>query len=521
MSKIILTDILTDGELKISSGNRLDLSPSNSYLQLPKGTTLERPANASNGEIRYNTDLKTVEYYDGTQWQEIEIPKDSNEITKAGLVLHLDAGDIESYPGNGNRWSNLNGTIDGTINGGFTYNSNNNGIITFNGSTGHVVLQRPPSITTSGNMTICMWARWTTVGTTTASIQILIDNNHTGSVGFVIQDRPDLAGTPLTASGGLTSTFRVGDGNWHFIAITLLGTSRARMYIDGVLNASNTGSGINPVEANINIANWGRGGRHLNGSIAQTLIYDRELTPGEIWKNYVALAPRFGINPIPSIVTNGLVLNLDAANYQSYPRSGTTWTDLSGQGNNGTLVNGVEYNNSEGGNLIFDGVNDYVDCGNTASLSAIGGTTNITVSGWAYYTAYGGGGQPYSVITAKGSPWTWLLENPLNTFRFRITAGGADVNVADTSTHLLNTWYNVVGTYDGSNMRIYVNGVLKNTRAQTGTLATNTVTAKIGTFQGTNYNVTGKISNISVYNRALSDAEITQNFNAFRTRYGV
>jgi hypothetical protein len=223
----------------------------------------------------------------------------------------------------------------------------------------------------------------------------------------------------------------------------------------------------------------------------------------------------------PSLVTSGLTLCLDAANPKSYPGTGTTWTDLSGNGNNGTLVNGVGYNSGNLGSLSFDGVNDYVDCGNTTSLSAIGGTTNITVSGWAYYTAYGGGGQPYSVITVKGNPWTWLLENPSNTFRFRITAGGSDVNVADTSTHLLNTWYNVVGTYDGSNMRIYVNGVLKNTVAQTGTLATNAVTAKIGTFQGTNYNLTGRISNVSIYNRALTASEIQQNFNALRGRFSI
>lgn len=222
-----------------------------------------------------------------------------------------------------------------------------------------------------------------------------------------------------------------------------------------------------------------------------------------------------------SIVRNGLVLHLDAANPKSYSGNGTTWSDLSGVGNSGTLVNGVAYSNVNNGSMIFDGTNDYVDCGNTTSLSAIGGTTNITVSVWAYYTAYGGGGQPYSVMTVKGNPWTWLLENPSNTFRFRITAGVADVNVADTSSHSLNTWYNVVGTYDGSNMRIYVNGFLKNTKIQTGTLAANTETAKIGTFQGTNYNLTGRISSISIYNKALTAAEVNQNFEALRGRYSI
>jgi hypothetical protein len=215
------------------------------------------------------------------------------------------------------------------------------------------------------------------------------------------------------------------------------------------------------------------------------------------------------------------VLNLDAGFTPSYPRQGNIWYEISGNGYNGELINGPTFNSENGGAIVFDGVNDYVDCGNTSNLNAIGGTTKITVSGWAFYTAYGGGGQQYSVITVKGTPWTWLLENPSNTFRFRITAGGSDVAVADTSTHLLNTWYNVVGTYDGSNMRIYINGVLKNTRAQTGTLGTNSETAKIGTYQGTNYNLTGRISNVYIYNRTLSAQEILQNYNATKSRFGL
>ena len=211
---------------------------------------------------------------------------------------------------------------------------------------------------------------------------------------------------------------------------------------------------------------------------------------------------------------------------RSYVQNNTTtrnWKDITGLNNEAVRVNGADFVSATNSNIAmsFDGTDDYVDCGNNSSLSSIGGTTNITVSAWVYHTAYGGGGQPYSVITVKGNPWTWLMENPSNTFTFRITAGGADVNIVDTSTHLLNTWYNVVGTYDGSNMRIYVNGVLKNTQAQTGTLATNAVTAKIGTFQGTNYNLTGRITNVSIYNRTLTAVEVQQNFNAYRGRYGI
>jgi hypothetical protein len=211
--------------------------------------------------------------------------------------------------------------------------------------------------------------------------------------------------------------------------------------------------------------------------------------------------------------------NIDSGteNFSSMPNL-TTWYNLV-SGNNGTLVS-VPYHFYDG-YFLFDGIDDHIDLGNPIALSSIGGTNNITVSAWVYYTAYGGGGQPYSVITVKGNPWTWLMENPSNTFRFRITAGGADVSVTDVSTHLLNQWYNVVGTYNGTSMNLYVNSVLKNTRSQTGTLASNSITAKIGTFQGTNYNFTGRIANVQVYNRTLSNNEIEKNFNSLRNRYGV
>ena len=105
--------------------------------------------------------------------------------------------------------------------------------------------------------------------------------------------------------------------------------------------------------------------------------------------------------------------------------------------------------------------------------------------------------------------------------RFRITAGGSDVNIVDPDVHPLNTWLHVVGTYDGSSKKIYVNGVLKNSSAQTGALGSPGGTPKIGTYQGTNYNMSGNIDSVKIYNKALTASEIKQNFNALRGRFGI
>jgi len=220
----------------------------------------------------------------------------SPSIITNGLVLCLDAANQKSYPGSGTTWTDLSGNgNNGTLVNGVGYSGSNLGSLSFDGVNDYVISTRPSSITTGGNMSICMWAKWTTkVGNTVGDIQVLIDNNHTALQGFVIQDRPDLAGDPLTATGGLSSTFKVGDGNWHFIGITLLGTTESKMYVDGTLNASNTGIGIPPVQPNISIGYWqDTPGRYLNGNIAQVSIYNRALTPQEIQQNYNATKSRY------------------------------------------------------------------------------------------------------------------------------------------------------------------------------------------------------------------------------------
>ena len=91
-----------------------------------------------------------------------------------------------------------------------------------------------------------------------------------------------------------------------------------------------------------------------------------------------------GVFAGPDVSESGLVLALDAGNLKSYPGSGTTWTDLSGRGNTGTLVNGVGYNGSNLGSLVFDGVDDYVQFGGTARYFTSYITQQITIETWLY-----------------------------------------------------------------------------------------------------------------------------------------
>ena len=211
--------------------------------------------------------------------------------------------------------------------------------------------------------------------------------------------------------------------------------------------------------------------------------------------------------------------NLYSTPWVSETRSNTqALVDLTG--NNTVTASSLTYNSD--GSTDLDGINDYITFGNNTPISSIGGTSSITVEAWVKYDAYAGnnGAQSYSVVTHKGSPWTWLMENPSNKGRIRFTIGGADVNCADTDTHPLNTWMHWVGLFDGTNMRFYRNGVLKNSVAATGTLASNSLAATVGQYNGS-YRMNGQVSVVKIYNKALTAAEVQQNFNALRGRYGI
>jgi len=97
------------------------------------------------------------------------------------------------------------------------------------------------------------------------------------------------------------------------------------------------------------------------------------------------------------VVQDGLVLNLDASKFYSYSRSGTTWTDLSGNGNNGTLVNGPTFSSANGGSIVFDGSNDYMTSSFTFTANQA-----MTISGWLYSTATSG--YKNFVDTSNNSP---------------------------------------------------------------------------------------------------------------------
>jgi len=232
------------------------------------------------------------------------------------------------------------------------------------------------------------------------------------------------------------------------------------------------------------------------------------------------------VNYNPSVVTSGLLLNLDAGNVKSYPGSGATWTDLSQNGNNGTLVNGPTFNSANGGSLVFDGVNDYVSLANSSSISF---STALTLSIW-YYSGLPSN-QVYNFLYLKGR----TDSDTYNPFlygdgKYMWTGSSGRAIYTPPSGYIAdNTWNNLVISHSGGTTpNIYKNTFLSSGYTFTEgngsyPLGTNSWRVGIGADVERNLMGTfnGKIGAIQLYNRALSAAEIAQNYNALRGRYGL
>jgi hypothetical protein len=235
----------------------------------------------------------------------------------------------------------------------------------------------------------------------------------------------------------------------------------------------------------------------------------------------------------PKIVTDGLVLSLDAGNTKSYVSGSTTWFDKSGFSNNGTLTNGPTFNTGSLGSIVFDGVDDYVNCGNNPSVDITG--TGLTLSAWVYRTALNSNASNFRRIIEKAAAYPALqysfVTSPVSSppgegrLLLDLYLNSSIPAFATGSTQLqLNTWYHAVGTYDGSFRKIYLNGVLDGQLATTGNITSTTSSLVIGDYlpgPGATYAWNGRIASTQIYNRALTQAEITQNFNALRGRFGI
>ena len=239
--------------------------------------------------------------------------------------------------------------------------------------------------------------------------------------------------------------------------------------------------------------------------------------------NYVAPAG-------PPSLASTIVLDLDAGNSASYAGTGTTWTDLSGKGNHGTLVNGVTYNSANQGYLVFNGngsqvgnggYNPYVDLPRSTDLDF--GADDFTVELWAYTT------------TANAHPCVISLNvNGASYAAFRIEYWNGNMNLLhsyDGSSHVgrgsfpitLNAWQHIVVSRIAGSVSVYVNGVSKLTYSLPGSLLAQQ-NSRIGDFYGSNgyYSFSGNIATTKIYKgKGLTSTEVLTQFDLTKSRFGL
>ena len=449
----------------------------------------------------------------------------SPAIVSEGLVFYFDPINTRSYAGTGLTGYNL---IDTSINGSFlngpVYDTANKGSIYFDGVDDYIDFGSSTIFKLLDNFTLSAWVKSSVYGD-----RAILGNfgPSTDYSGFNLNIQPSNKFAFLTGSAATATYLYSNDtfalNTWyHLTAVRQNGTNY--LYVNGVGQSSTNTQVVKYSNQNFYFAKWYSNltGFYHNGQIASASFYNKALSSTEILQNYNATKKRF--SPEENIVRDGLVFHIDAANTNSYPGLGTTAFNIAGVGATGILLNGVGFGISSGGSFIFDGTNDYIDCG-TDSITNFATTT---MSAEIMFQTTGATTRPHLInrgIDGGTGQFAFILEalTPPK-MRLYLDKGSGWTAVATGNTTIQNNqWIHAVAVYDGTNAYIYVNGTLDVSAASTGTLRSipsNSVTIGYYTPGGGHY-LTGKIPFARLYNKALSSTEVLQNYNALKGRYGL
>tara|TARA_Y100000816_G_scaffold282136_1_gene257455 strand:- start:485 stop:1201 length:717 start_codon:yes stop_codon:yes gene_type:complete len=232
-----------------------------------------------------------------------------------------------------------------------------------------------------------------------------------------------------------------------------------------------------------------------------------------------------------SIVTDGLIFYIDAANKRSYVSGSTTWNNLIDTVTTASLVGGSTFNSSNGGSIQFNGTDGYADLSNTTPIAPPAGSEDWSLNVWFTLDADTGDVQyVMSSINTGNSDW-WYLRTTYssNEIEFVADDGSNPLADLDSTVATLTNWTNVCVTRDKSanEFKLYVNGAHQETDTATDTTVDSNDEILIGALWGSGgANITpkrgftnGRVSCVSIYDKSLSASEILQNYNALKDRF--
>jgi len=434
------------------------------------------------------------------------------KIVNDGLVLALDAGNTKSYPGSGITY--VGGTSESSDSSSFTLNGLQAGdLVLYFGARDVSDLNTPTG------------ESWTAIPGLVTQPN---NNSNPSSAAFYVF----ASGTSVTASG-----LNISSGSVH-VMIAFRNVDSTNPFDVNATEVSGSGlpdpPSITPVTNNSMIVAVGiQDDEDIATSISPPTGYttalnmdsqgganDAGLGGATIMTAYKLLATAAAEDPGAFTSSNG---NAGDANkgisIALREDLRTTWTDLSGKGNNGTLTNGPTFDSGNVGSIVFDGMNDYA--GTSSNTDFLFGTEEFAMEWWEYFTgnnAYQGHIGVFENANIVPNIWTYN-----GTFRSRIglSASWADISMSPLS----NQWAHYVMTGISGNIRFYQNGELKDTKTWDWSATSSTSDFAISGTPGWslgNYAMSGKISAVRVYKgRSLSTAEVQQNFNALRGRFGI
>jgi hypothetical protein len=460
----------------------------------------------------YNKGLNTDEILQNYNATKKKYNPDEN-IVRNGLVFYVDPANSLSYPGSGSYIYDLSGFNNtGTLANSPAFFELNGGSLGFNGTNSYITFGNKFSFT-SESFTFSSWVFVNSFTTNQANQgPIVFYKGNFNENGYYLQIFGNGDMSFITNNGSNQSTSSITGAVklniWHHISIVRNGSS-VRIYCDGidVTLTAGTHQTIFASTRDFYLANYNNF-IFANIRISQFLLHNRALTQQEIQQNYNATKNRF-VNALPP-VRNGLVLELDAANRASYPGTGNTWYDLSGNSLNGTLTNGPTFSGiGATSSIVTDGSNDYIT--SDVNKTVIG--SSLTISFLFSTSSASGGLLEISDSIGTGVPWIFLIRTSSSQINWYLDGDyRLLVSLASNENALMSI------TYSNNLWSIYKNGVLQGTSTSgLGSYGGNNLRLGVG-YSG---NTATKWNLFTIYNRALSAYEVKQNFDFYRTRYNI
>ena len=382
-----------------------------------------------------------------------------------GLVFDLDFASNKTFAGIGATASSLISSRKASLKFGVAYEGQYGGNINFDNDNDFMLISNSTEVQIS-NGTLYAWVK-TSINEPFFK-SVLTKNN---AYGLYIRN-----GVPVcidwNTNTEYSSNFNIADGKWHHLVLT---------FQSGVVNGSSL---------------------YIDGDLKLTFSMTVRNQLSDIY---------IGSNEIlPGFVKKGLIFSLDAHNGKSYPGTGTTWFDLSGYDRHITLYNSPTFDSSSGGALSFNGTNQY---GETSNWGLLTGSTYFTI-----FTTF-------KILNTQNQTWLSFGTGSTSTSNqvgISTTAvGGLYSNntlLYETSNFLSNTWNSIGLTYNGTTIKMYVNGNIAKRKNSSLNVGSSNLRIARSILNANEYaNVT--LANIHIYNRALTDAEMSQNYDIVKNIY--